>query len=110
MSISSARSAIMSAATSCETYNGINYSYLLNLRIDTALDATNVDRVADLVWANRIRREVLAICEQNLKAIAEREQQETSPDELNRAVRAGARPGAKVLVPRDQRGGAVWVG
>jgi|RhiMetdeSRZDD1v2_1073273.scaffolds.fasta_scaffold111470_1 tetratricopeptide repeat protein len=55
-------------------YNGINLAYLLNVRTDTVLDATQEDRIADLVWANRIRREVLALCEQDLHAIHERAQ------------------------------------
>jgi len=56
-------------------YNGINLAYLLTLRVDTVLDATDQDRVADLVWANRVRGSVLALCEQDLMSIRERERQ-----------------------------------
>lgn len=69
-------------------YNGINYSYLLSIRADTPLDATDADRSADLVWANRIRREVLELCEQELQAVTERGKQ-VSLDQLNKAIRAG---------------------
>lgn len=50
-------------------YNGINLAYLHNLRADTELDATEQERVADLVTANRIRREVLDLCESELQTI-----------------------------------------
>jgi hypothetical protein len=64
-------------------YNGINLAYLLNVRTDTGLDPTKEDTIADLVWANRIRREVLALCAQDLHAIRERKQRmATEPDEI----------------------------
>jgi hypothetical protein len=55
-----------------DRYNGINLAYLFNLRADSALDATDQDRIADLVWANRLRRDVLALCEQELETMRER--------------------------------------
>ncbi|MGZ8211155.1 MAG: tetratricopeptide repeat-containing protein, partial [Burkholderiales bacterium] len=57
-----------------DRYNGINLAYLLNVRTDTALDANDHERIADLVWANRLRREVLSLCEKELTEIGEREQ------------------------------------
>ncbi|MGZ8154519.1 MAG: tetratricopeptide repeat-containing protein [Burkholderiales bacterium] len=57
-----------------DRYNGINLAYLLNVRTDTALDANDHERIADLVWANRLRREVLSLCEKELAEIGEREQ------------------------------------
>jgi hypothetical protein len=57
-----------------DRYNGINLSYLLNVRTDTALDSSPADKIADLVWANRLRTEVLLLCDEELKAIANREQ------------------------------------
>lgn len=42
-------------------YNGINYAYLLNVR--AANSTTLAEAVADFVEAQRIRREVLSICE-----------------------------------------------
>lgn len=53
-------------------YNGINLAYLLTLRADRAPDASDNECIADLVWANRIRREVLALAECDLDAIRER--------------------------------------
>lgn len=55
-------------------YNGINLAYLLNVRMDTPLDTTLEEKLADLVWANRIRREVLVLCEEELVQIEERKQ------------------------------------
>jgi len=53
-------------------YNGINLAFLLNLRADTTLDPTDADRIADVVVANRTRREVVEICDRELKSIQER--------------------------------------
>jgi MAP3K TRAFs-binding domain len=47
-------------------YNGINLAYLLNVRADSALDQDDTERIADLVWANRIRREVVELCDHEL--------------------------------------------
>jgi hypothetical protein len=58
-------------------YNGINLAYLLTLRADKAPQAGANERIADLVWANRIRREVLELCKRDLRAIRERKQQPT---------------------------------
>ena len=55
-----------------DRYNGINLAYLLNVRTDTSLDTTNEDKIADLVFANRIRRDVLALCEEELESIQRR--------------------------------------
>jgi hypothetical protein len=64
-------------------YNGINLAYLLNVRPDTPLDATPEEQVADLVWANRLRRAVLALCERELQAIRAREGRlGAKPDQL----------------------------
>lgn len=46
-------------------YNGINLAYLLNVRAANA--ASRADAVADFVQAERVRREVLSICESVLK-------------------------------------------
>src|SRR5262245_15462989 len=54
-------------------YNAINFAYLLNVRADSALDTTDSERIADLVWANRIRGEVMELCKQDLAEIAKRE-------------------------------------
>jgi hypothetical protein len=41
-------------------YNGINYAFLLNLR--SSVSSTRADAIADFVYAERVRREVLPIC------------------------------------------------
>jgi hypothetical protein len=56
-------------------YYGINLAYLLNCRANSSLDPTQEDKIADTVWANRIRRDVLEMCEADLKKLNIREQQ-----------------------------------
>ena len=46
-------------------YNGINYAFLLNVRAANTPDLA--EAVADFIQARRIRREVIAICEQWLR-------------------------------------------
>jgi hypothetical protein len=57
-----------------DRYNGINLAYVLNVRMDSPLDATREEKIADFVWANRIRREVLLLCERERLEIRKREQ------------------------------------
>jgi tetratricopeptide repeat protein len=45
-------------------YNGINLAYMLNVR--AANTENHADAVADFIEAQRVRREVLAICEEEL--------------------------------------------
>jgi hypothetical protein len=56
-------------------YNGINLAYLQNVRTGTPLDPTDADKIADLVFANRTRREVIALCDREWQAIEKRRQQ-----------------------------------
>jgi hypothetical protein len=53
-------------------YNSINLAFLLNCRVDTGLDIHTQDKIADMVWANRIRRDVLNLCEQDWNVIVNR--------------------------------------
>jgi hypothetical protein len=46
-------------------YNGINFAYLLNVR--AAKRAKRAEAIADFVQAERVRREVLDICEAEMK-------------------------------------------
>jgi hypothetical protein len=71
-------------------YNGINLAYLLNVRTDTPLDATDAEKIADLVGANRLRREVVGLCEKESAGIQAREARiaEARPDELSQALTA----------------------
>ena len=54
-------------------YNAINLAYLLNVRADSAMNGSDKECIADLVWANRIRRDVVELCDQELAAICARE-------------------------------------
>lgn len=47
-----------------DTYNGINYAYMLNVR--AALNPGSRDAIADTVLAERTRRRVIALCEEKL--------------------------------------------
>lgn len=52
--------------------NGINLAFLLNCRADSSLDPIPVDKIADLVYANRTRRRVLTLCATDWEAITNR--------------------------------------
>ena len=53
---------------------GIKLAHMLNVRVTTVLDKTQQEQIADLVQANRIRREVLELCEQEWQEILRREE------------------------------------
>jgi hypothetical protein len=53
-------------------YNGINLAFLLNCKASSSLNTTEEDVIADLVYANRTRIDVLGICEKDLQMIEER--------------------------------------
>lgn len=53
-------------------YHGINLSFLLNKRVNSSIYNTPEDKIADMVWANRIRREVIKMCEINTAQITKR--------------------------------------
>jgi hypothetical protein len=59
-------------------YNAINLAFLLNCRVDSSLDPTKEDKIADLVWANRIRRDVINLCKKDWNAIANRQSKGTA--------------------------------
>ncbi len=50
-------------------YHGINLAFMLNCRADSSLDRTKPEQIADVVNANRIRRHVLLMCENDLNEI-----------------------------------------
>ncbi|MFT3946636.1 MAG: TRAFs-binding domain-containing protein [Agriterribacter sp.] len=54
-------------------HNGINLAYLLHLRSVTSVTEDENEKMADLVWANRIRREVLELCRRDTEKIEEME-------------------------------------
>jgi hypothetical protein len=60
-------------------YNGINWAYLLTVRSDTPLDKAKEDKIADLVWANRVWRGVLDLCDRDLEEIRTRQKRKPNP-------------------------------
>ena len=53
-------------------YHGINLSFLFNKRVETSIYNTPEDKIADMIFANRIRRQVLVMCENDWNAITDR--------------------------------------
>ena len=47
-------------------YNGINYVFMLNVR--ASVSTAKPDAIADFVWAERVRRRVIELCEAQLAA------------------------------------------
>ncbi len=52
-------------------YHGINLAFLMNKRVDSSLFSSKDDKIADMIWANRIRKKVLKMCENDWKDITE---------------------------------------
>ena len=50
-------------------YHGINLAFMLNCRANSSLDQSKQEQIADVVDANRIRRNVLSMCENDLNEI-----------------------------------------
>jgi MAP3K TRAFs-binding domain len=69
-----------------DRYNGINLAFLMNVRTDSILDLKDTEKIADLVFANRIRNEVLGLCEAELAAMDQQSAQapESEPDKLQK--------------------------
>ncbi len=53
-------------------YHGINLAFLLNTRANSSVFTSKEDKIADMIWANRIRRDVLAMCEKELNELRQR--------------------------------------
>jgi tetratricopeptide (TPR) repeat protein len=64
-------------------YNGINLAYLLNTRAAEVADPA--EAIADFVQARRVRREVLAICEQWLEDNPSPDPQSAGPEAVKQA-------------------------
>lgn len=60
-------------------YNGINYSFMLNVRASVS---QGQEAVADFVWAERVRRRVIPICEARLAAGVKDEEGNVDREEL----------------------------
>lgn len=54
-------------------YHGINLAFMLDYRAQSGLCTTKEERVADIVYAKRIRREVLEMCDKDWAEIAARQ-------------------------------------
>jgi hypothetical protein len=59
-------------------YNGINYAFMLNVR--AAASTTKADAIADFVWAERVRRRVIELCQERLKEPEKIKDDEGNPD------------------------------
>ncbi len=53
-------------------YHGINLAFLLNKRVNSSIYTTKEDKIADMVWANRIRQQVLKMCEKDWHELTDR--------------------------------------
>jgi hypothetical protein len=57
-------------------YNGINLAYTFNCRVDSNLYSRKEDKIADMVFANRVRARVLIICDRDWQELTKREADE----------------------------------
>ena len=53
-------------------YHGINLAFLINNRVNSKLYNTHEDKIADMMWASRYRRDVLSICEKDMGELSKR--------------------------------------
>ncbi len=60
-------------------YHGINLAFLFNKRVDSSIYNTREDKIADMIWASRTRRQVLKMCEQDYKLIIQRQERPQNP-------------------------------
>jgi hypothetical protein len=54
-------------------YHGINVAFLLNWRVDTSIYKKKEDKMADMIWANRTREDVLSLCSHDISMLKNRE-------------------------------------
>ncbi|MBA2561376.1 MAG: DUF4071 domain-containing protein [Chitinophagaceae bacterium] len=57
-------------------YHGINLAYLLNKRVNSNIYNTKEDKIADMIWASRTRRQVLTMCEKDWNELTDRKRRE----------------------------------
>lgn len=70
-----------------DLYHGINLAALLTLRAASPLAPTEQERIADLVFANRIRTEIVGLCRAELELIDRRLETTTDHDTKEHQVR-----------------------
>lgn len=61
-------------------YNGINYSFMLNVRASQSIDIPNA--IADFVWAQRVRHQIIKLCEVQLDAGVKNDEGEIDREQL----------------------------
>ncbi len=64
-------------------YHGLSLAFLFNKRVDTYAQYTQEDKIADMVFACRIRRQVLKMCEKDWNEIMDRKNRITTLTETN---------------------------
>lgn len=62
--------------------HGVDLAFLLNLRVDSAIYNAGQEKITDMVLANRIRREVVQMCEANEKESGEKDRAAKNKSEL----------------------------
>lgn len=67
-------------------YNGINLAFMQNCRANSSLCKTREEQIADMVYADRTRRRVLEICENELTEIAKREERDATRGDESEGV------------------------
>jgi Tetratricopeptide Repeats-Sensor len=67
-------------------YNSINLGYTLDCRANSALSPTNEEKIADMVYANRTRRRVLIICDNDWNEVVQREERASKGDAENEDI------------------------
>ena len=66
-------------------HNGINLAYLLHCRsLSSTLDPSREEQIADLVWANRFRRDVLMLCDRDAANNLKRETMASGADTVSK--------------------------
>jgi len=63
-------------------YNGINLAFMLDYRAQSSLCTSKYERIADLVSAKRIRKEVLIMCEREWEEITSRQNKNSMSESL----------------------------
>lgn len=67
-------------------YHGLNLAFLFNKRVDSFEHYTMEDKIADMVFASRIRRQVLKMCEKDWNETMDRKHRIASKTESENAT------------------------
>ena len=88
-------------------YHGINLAFLLDKRADSSIYNTKEDKIADMIWANRIRRQVLNMCENEWNEIISRKNREALNEILEDNAKHAAYDEADVIA--DDNTQMFWI-